>query len=119
MLAVPVAVPKPPVVEVASPTRKGTIFVFWTELMPVASAAVVPVSAGAAVRMRMFAAVALAPREAPLTRMEPLPAEWPNEAAVSCAVLDPPATRLKVELPVPVIAPIVSVELVEAASAPL
>ena len=75
VLAIPVAVPAPPDVAVASPTRKETIFVSCAAtLIPVSKALVVPKRVGAEVILRRptlaVEAVSM-PRLVPLTRNDP------------------------------------------------
>ncbi len=123
VFATPVAVPVPPVVEVASPTRKGTIAVFCTaELMPVARPAVVPAVEGAVPltksRATLVVAAVFIPKFVPLIRLEPAPATCWKVGAVKVAVLVPPKEMVMTLFP-PLIPPMVSAVLVATASEPL
>ena len=116
VLATPLTVPAPPVAAVASPTRKGTIWVSWAaELMPVASAAVVPVRLGAELiimRPTLAREAVSLPRLVPLTNAV-VEFKFPRLKAVRVATFVPPKATVRV--PGPTLMPAtVSVELVAA-----
>ena len=106
--------PRPPVVAVASPTRNGTIWVFFTAaLIPVVTAAVVPTKVGPLlINFATLDDPLFAPRLTPLTKFVALPAAWLKEPAVRVATPVPPKLTVIVAFPIPEIAPIVSVEFV-------
>ena len=114
MFAVPDAVPRPPVVAVASPTRNGTIWVFFSAaLIPVVAATVVPTKVGPLlINFATLDEPLFAPSLTPLTKFVALPAAWVKVPAVRVATPVPPKRTVIVELPIPESAPIVSVEFV-------
>ena len=123
VLGVPPAVPMPPVVGVASPTRNGTLLVsLFAALMPVTAPSVAPTSVGEETRnlATLVVAESFLPNPMPLTSRVPAPADRVRVPAVTSALLVEPKVTVAVDWPlIRLRFPIVSEELVPAVLNPL